>query len=327
MTISSRDRFGLFFKQAEIAARGGMHGVWMTEHHFSNYGYSPNPLMVLGGVAREFPVLHVGTAILVMPLWHPVRLAEDLAILDIMADGKLIVGIGRGYQPYEFLGLGQDIAHNREQTVEATDLMIKCWTQDDLTFEGCFYNVQEPITVLPRPVQAPYPEIWCATTSPQSIEYAAKAGFQFMVSTAFTAPEIKQQHEFIADAMEDAGRGGEEIQLSKNAYVICSNNAAEVDAALQDSRWQQRTAKFLRDGNRPAGGKNHPQPMEGEPSDEQWLGRMIAGNPDQCIEQIRALEAAGLTYITAIFEYPSLDWDIQLRSMDLFAREVMPALK
>lgn len=326
MSISSRDRYGLMFKQVELAAKGGLHGVWMTEHHFSNYGYSPNPLMVLGGVAREFPHLHVGTAILVMPLWNPVRLAEDLAVLDIMADGKLIAGIGRGYQPYEFLGLNQDISCNRAQTEEATELMIKCWTEDDLTYEGQFYSVPEPITVLPRPVQSPYPEIWCATTSPESIRYAAQKGFDFMVSTSFTPPEIVQQRQFIESALEEVGRPDTSFNLSKNAYVICSPNEEDVAAAIEDSRWQQRTAKYLRDGKRPQGGKNHAAPFEGEPDDKQWRSRMIAGNPDECIEQILELERAGLTYITAIFEYPALSWDLQLSSLDLFTKEVMPAI-
>ncbi|MBI5949998.1 MAG: LLM class flavin-dependent oxidoreductase [Chloroflexi bacterium] len=326
MRIGFQERYGLTFRQIELAAKGGIHGVWVTEHHFSNYGYTPNPLMLLAGVAREFPHLYLGTAILVLPLWNPVRLAEDIAVLDVMSGGKVIVGIGRGYQPYEFVGLGQNIACNRGQSEEATEILLAAWTQDDFTYAGRFYNFNEPVTVLPRPVQQPHPPVWCATTSPESIRYAARMGFGFMLATSFTPAEVAEQREFIEAALQEAGRPTAGYELSKNTYVFCSTDPQQVEAAIADALWQQRTAKFLRDGNKPVGGKNLSLPTEGEPADDVLRARMIVGNPDECLSQIEALERAGLTYITGVFEYPRLPFASQLASLELFTKEVMPAV-
>ena len=324
--LESASRYAATFRQIEAAARGGLHGVWVTEHHFSNYGYTPNPLMLLAGVAREFPQLYVGTAVIVLPLWHPLRLAEDLAVLDILAEGKLIVGIGRGYQPYEFLGLGQDIANNRQQSEEAVEVLIRAWTESDFTHQGVFYSVPEPVTVLPRPRQRPHPPLWCATTSPESVQYAARKGFGFMLPTSFTPPEIAQHRRFVAQAVQDAGHDPARLSLAKNTYVFCSTDEDNVRLAVEGTRWQQRTAKFLRDGHRPACGMNESPPYPGEPSDADMRARMIVGNPDECIAQIGALERAGLTYITGVFEYPGVPLQAQLDSIELFGKEVMPAV-
>src|SRR6267378_3862642 len=148
-------RFAETLAHIALADELGFGVVWVAEHHFSNYGYSANPLLLIARAAATAKRVRFGQAVLVSPFWHPIRLAEDIATTDLLTDGRLEVGLGRGYQPLEFHGFDVQQDDSRSIFEEQFELMRLAWTADDFTFEGQHYTVPTPITVLPRPLQQP----------------------------------------------------------------------------------------------------------------------------------------------------------------------------
>src|SRR5215208_58657 len=143
--------------QIVLADELGLHKAWIAEHHFSNYGYATNPLLIVAKAAGLARRIRFGQAIIVMPFWHPLRLAEDIALTDILTDGRLDIGIGRGYQKMETDAFELKLEESRALFLEQLQGMKKAWTDDDFTYQGQFFTVPRPITVLPRPLQKPHP--------------------------------------------------------------------------------------------------------------------------------------------------------------------------
>src|SRR5215208_1085093 len=152
----AEERIAETVDQIVLADQLGLHTAWVAEHHFSNYGYATNPFLIIAKAAGLARRIRFGQAIIVTPFWHPLRLAEDIALTDILTDGRLDVGLGRGYQHMEFEGFDLRIEDSRETFLEQLELMKKAWGEDDFTFEGRHFRVPTPITVLPRPLQQPF---------------------------------------------------------------------------------------------------------------------------------------------------------------------------
>ena len=169
----------------------GFDSVWIAEHHFSNYGYSPNPLLLAVKAAAVTTRVRVGTAVLVLPFWHPLRLAEDVAMADVLTEGRLDVGIARGYQHYEFNRFGLDITHNRELSEETLQVLLKALNSIGITFEGDHYHIPET-TTFPRSLQQPHPPLWLAASTQESFVSAVKHGFNCFTSSSTRPLSIPQ---------------------------------------------------------------------------------------------------------------------------------------
>ena len=180
------ERFAETIDHIALADELGFDAVWVAEHHFSNYGYSANPLLLIARASADAPRVRFGQAVLVTPFWHPLRLAEDIAITDLLTGGRLEIGLGRGYQPVEFRGLDVDQDQSRPIFEEQFEVMRLAWTADDFTFDGKHFPVRSPITVLPRPLQQPHPPIWLAVQSQTSLDWAAEQGCDVILSGAST---------------------------------------------------------------------------------------------------------------------------------------------
>src|SRR5919204_2978062 len=167
-------RFDETIEQIVLAEELGFDSIWIAEHHFSNYGYSANPLLLIAKASAVTSRIRFSQAVLVTPFWHPLRLAEDIAITDLLTHGRLDIGLGRGYQPMEFRGFEASLESSRALFAEQLALMRKAWTESDFTFEGQFYKLTSPITVLPKPIQQPHPPIWMAVQTDTSLEWAAR---------------------------------------------------------------------------------------------------------------------------------------------------------
>src|ERR1700722_2299166 len=143
---TTRQKYNEFFQQVEWANDKGFANIWITEHHFSTYSISASPLVLLAKAAAVAPDLRVGTGILVVPLWDPRRLAADVSTLDAITDGRVDLGIGRGYQPHEFAGFGQDLSESRARFEESVDLIIRLLTEVDTRHAGTYYDINAPVT-------------------------------------------------------------------------------------------------------------------------------------------------------------------------------------
>src|SRR5919199_380987 len=178
----AEQRFDDSLEQIALAEELGFDSVWVAEHHFSNYGYSANPLLLIAKASALTSRIRFSQAVIVAPFYHPLRLAEDIAITDVLTHGRLEGGLGRGLQALEFRGFNISLEDSRGLFEEQLELMRKAWTESDFTFNGRFYSLPEPITVLPKPLQQPHPPIWIACQSDTSVEWAARHDGNILVS-------------------------------------------------------------------------------------------------------------------------------------------------
>lgn len=325
----AKRRFDETLEQITLADEVGFDYAWVAEHHFSNYGYSTNPLLVIAKASAFAKRVRFGQSVLVTPLWDPLRLAEDIAVTDILTDARLDVGMGRGYQHMEFRGFDIPLEESRSRFVEQIDLMRLAWTRDDFTFDGQHYRVPTPITVLPRPLQEPHPPIWIAAQSQPSLEWAAEQGHRvLMTGGSSTTPEQVVAWLARYNAIwTGAGRPADQARVGLLRFVYVADSEAEAREAVWQTRWQRRVASHLRLGDeRIAAGRNEPYPFAGELDEESWWDRLVYGTPDRCIAQLRRDADLGITDALGWFDIGGLGGEKVLRSMRLFATEVMPAL-
>jgi natural product biosynthesis luciferase-like monooxygenase protein len=158
--------------------------VWPAEHHFSEYGFCASPALSLAAIARQTRRIRLGTGVVVLPFNHPVRVAEDYAMLDHLSNGRVELGVGRGYQPTEYQGYGVDQSESREIFDESIEIIRRAWTCERLDFEGKHYRFHD-LEVRPRPYQKPHPPIWLAALSDETYEKAGRLGFNLLCSPIF----------------------------------------------------------------------------------------------------------------------------------------------
>ena len=322
-------RFRETLEQIALADELGLDYAWIAEHHFSNYGYSTNPLLLIAHAAATARRLRFGQSVLVTPFWDPVRLAEDIAVTDLLTGGRLDVGVGRGYQHMEFRGLDVPIEESRPRFVEQLELMRKAWTADDFTFEGRHYRVPTPITVLPRPLQSPHPPIWVAAQSFPSLDWAVEQGYRVLLTggSSNTTEELAAWCRHYAARWVECGHDPRDVRIGMLRFVYVTETEEQARAAIWQTRWQRRVAAHLREGDeRITAGRNDPYPFDGELDDDAWWHRILYGTPERCVAGLRRDAEMGVTDHLGWFDVGGLAADEVMHSMRLFAREVMPAL-
>ena len=163
-----------------LAEELGLDETWLGEHHFSRHGLLSGFFSFLGYVAANTSRIRIGTAITVLPFHNPILVAEESAMIDILSKGRFDLGIGRGYQLQEFEGLGVDVEQATDRFREGVDVIVKAWTEEKLTYKGKFTNVED-IWIIPKPIQNPIPIYVAVSTTPATIDFAAKNGHIVMV--------------------------------------------------------------------------------------------------------------------------------------------------
>jgi alkanesulfonate monooxygenase SsuD/methylene tetrahydromethanopterin reductase-like flavin-dependent oxidoreductase (luciferase family) len=324
---SGPDVYRYTMDQIRLADAAGFETSWFAEHHFSNYGLCPNPFLPIVKAAALTERIRFGQAITVLPIWHPVRLVEDINVTDILCDGRLNVGFGRGYQPAEFDALGASLDDSRSRFDEAVQLMTKAWTEDDFTFDGSYWTVPDPLTILPKPVQRPHPPLFIAASSPSTFVKAANEGYGVLSSGAgLTLDQVGEAYDRFGTALDDVGqpRHSREFHSLRFVHVADSDEAAARHVAT--SRWNGRVAAALHHGaDNVTRGWATDVVGDNEPDDEEWAKRLVFGSPETVIELLRRLETRGVSHVVCHFDFSSMQQDEIIRSMELFAEAVMPA--
>lgn len=180
-------------KLFELAEALGYDTAWVAEHLFSTYGIVTSTQVLAAAVAQRTRRMRIGTAVVVIPFNHPLRTAADFALIDCLSRGRLNMGIGRAYQPHEFVGLGIPMGESRAMFNEGIELLLKAWTEEKITHHGHYWQVPEPIEVLPKPVQVPHPPIYQATISPESFDQAAQHGWSLQLAAPFSYRTYREE--------------------------------------------------------------------------------------------------------------------------------------
>ena len=192
--------------EARLAEQLGYAAVWFSEHHFTGETVYADPIVFATAVAMQTSRVKLGFAVLEMALYHPVRVAEQIALLDNLSRGRVIVGIARGsaFNAYEYRGFGTTVQFGRECLDEAEELLIKCWTaRDGLEFHGKYWDVALP-EVRPHPVQQPHPPVVRAAVGPPAVQQMAAQRRPVLMRT-FSADSARQTVQLYTDALREAG--------------------------------------------------------------------------------------------------------------------------
>ncbi len=316
-------------EQARLADELGFDAVWLAEHHFSSYGYGPNPLTFAVKVAENTKRVRIGTAVVVLPLYHPLRLAEDIALADHLTEGRLDVGFGRGYQRYEFERLGLELSENRAMFDEALEVMLAAWSQEDFSHDGKYYQIP-PTTVFPKPLQEPHPPLWIAAQSPVSIADAVKRGYK-CITGGSSAPSdrVLQSWQVFRDAVNESGLGWpQEFVIQSQVHV--AENDALARAQTQNALWHLRSAGALRaNTQRVEKGLAIEMPQPNEPAPDLMYDEWILFGDAETVERKvqRILDNTGITYLNCVFAIGRLEHKEVMKSMERFARDVMPQFR
>ena len=193
--------------QIEYAEELGYDSVWLAEHHGSPYGSLPSPQVAMAAIAKITERMRIGLAVSILPFDHPVRVAEDFAMVDVISNGRLDLGVGRGYQPREFkmLGLEDKQQHSREIFEESLDIIVGLWENETFSYKGKHFQLED-VTITPRPVQKPRPPLYVAAISPQTFHLVKKYDMNVLVTpTLMSLEELKT---FVLEAKRDLVAAG-----------------------------------------------------------------------------------------------------------------------
>lgn len=200
---------------AELAEAVGFDSIWVAEHHFSDDGFTPSPVGVLGALASATSRIELGTCIALAPFYEPLRLAEDLAVLDQISGGRVTIGLGLGYREPEFTGYRIDRDSRVQRLVEAVEVCKRAWTTDEFTFEGEIYEYG-PATISPPPAADPRPRIVIGANVPTAVRRAARHADAYLPSRASDLDDVEEQWRIFRAEKEkhDAPVGGYELPVT-----------------------------------------------------------------------------------------------------------------
>ncbi|MBI4610871.1 MAG: LLM class flavin-dependent oxidoreductase [Candidatus Rokubacteria bacterium] len=326
---SAQEIYARGIEIAQAAEALGFHNVWLAEHHFSTYGYLSRPTQLAAYIAAKTTRLRVGTAVIVVPLHHPLVIAEEIATLDLLSGGRLDVGLGRGYQPYEFERFGLELESGRERWDESVDVILKALGGQPFSYEGKFFKIPET-SVFPQPVQRPHPPIWITAQSPDSIEGAVRRGFHVLTGGFGVSIERLAEFRRLFDRLVAEVRPPRPLEIGVQRAVYVAESEADARAAAEEARWNMRVTLSLRNRyERVERGRAIPVPAPNEPDLDDLLDRfLVIGAPDTCIRQIKRIkDLVGITHFSGSFWFGDLEHTRVLRSMEHFARDVMPVFR
>lgn len=313
----------------------GFDGVWVAEHHFRDYGTCPNILSLLAYLAARTERLLLGSAIVVLPLHDPKRVAEEAAMVDLLSGGRLRLGVGRGYQASEFEAFGMELSEARERFDECLDILDLAWSGGSAAYEGAFYKVAD-VTFVPQPVQQPKPPVWVAAVSPETVERYARRGLPILIDPTATFRNAARASETWHSIATDARAG--DLCISRFVHVAESEEMARREIATLDRRADP--TRFIKEANAPIDRRTgqiakgfefwERQYLKGATvdADFRWENQELAGDPERVIAQIRMLEAAGFGELICDFgNTRQLSLEENKRAIQRFAEHVMPAFR
>ncbi len=211
--------------EAQLAEQVGFEAILVGEHHQHRDGFLPSPLIVSTAIAARTQSIRIGTGILLLPLYHPVHVAEDAATLDIVSKGRLILGVGLGYQAGDFSAFGVPMQQRASRMEEAIEIIRACWTQETFSYRGKRFQLEEA-AIYPKPVQRPHPPIWVGAMADDSIRRAAQRGDAWL--TGITQPmQNIVQHAHTYKTYAGEFHRPARIMLMRDAWVAETRKRAE----------------------------------------------------------------------------------------------------
>jgi alkanesulfonate monooxygenase SsuD/methylene tetrahydromethanopterin reductase-like flavin-dependent oxidoreductase (luciferase family) len=282
-------------ERIEIMDRGGYDAVWLAEHHFSSFSVCPSVHMVGALAAARTRRLRIGTGVSLAPFYHPLRLAEEVALLDLLSGGRVNWGAGRGFARVEFEAFGVAPEESTARFRETVEIVLRAWTDERLHFAGEHFRF-DGIEVLPKPMQRPHPPVWMAASSEGAIDWAAGRGFSILMDPHSSAIEIGRKRRHYTERLAAAGfsEAGRDIPVAR---LVALGRNAEAAAAVARGGAEWIVNSYLGAQHRPVMQGNFTP--EGVDPVRRYLDEVIIhGTPEAVVDQIRRLrDEIGLDYL------------------------------
>ncbi|HJZ86433.1 MAG TPA: LLM class flavin-dependent oxidoreductase [Polyangia bacterium] len=334
--------------EIEQADRLGLDSVWLVEHHFMReYSHASAPDLFLAAASQRTRRIRLGHAIVLLPFWHPVRVAERIATLDILSGGRVEFGVGRGFTPVEYETFGVKMEDSRSLVDESMDVILRAWQPGRVKHAGRHFKVAD-VEVLPKPVQTPHPPIWTAAVSPETYDLAAQRGWGVLAGPFKPGFMILQDLERFKAGWSAAGRAAGDLRFAMTLGLFVANNRQHAhEVGKRNIAWFYRLLLQL---TRPvlerapktyesygelqkllgASGQSMHEFMQNPDGMFEMLMEMnmiLAGTPDDVCERIAQLAERGVTHLLCAAGAGGVPHAEVLSSLDLLAHEVVPQFR
>ena len=309
-------------KLIEAYEQAGFYAYHVAEHHSTPIGMAPSPSVFLSAIAQRTKTIRFGPLVYALPLHHPLRLIEEICMLDQLSGGRLEIGFGRGSSPTEVSFYGQDPAKAQDIYTESRALIVQGLTQKVLNFDGNFFSFKD-IPMELEPLQKPHPPMWYGVHSVEAAERAAHQALH-MVSLD-SAKDTRAYHDRYRQVWHQLHADKAPTpKLGLSRFIVIAENEQEALTAARRAYpiWHKHFyyLYYLR-GGKPA----HPRPAEFDKMMER--GQAVAGSPDTVTKFLRVeLDESATNYLVGQFAFGDLSLAESLRSVELFNRHVMPRL-
>jgi alkanesulfonate monooxygenase SsuD/methylene tetrahydromethanopterin reductase-like flavin-dependent oxidoreductase (luciferase family) len=335
---SEPERYGDTLAQITHGDHLGFDTAWLAElHFFPEFSVMSSPLIVAAAAAQHTQRIRMGMAVSLLPLNDPIRSAEDAATVDILSQGRLVFGVGRGTNPLHYGGFNIPMEESRDRFTEALDIITQAWTKERVNYEGKYYRIKD-VAVYPKPIQQPHPPIRIATNSSDTFPLAGRLGYPMFSSLVVVPlPRFRQDIAVYWQAFEEAGhrRTGDEVALLFPVYV--ADTEVEAQTVPRESIMHYFDVLGRRmvagDGDVDATTRERNQEMQARLQrltfEEVRNSVAIIGTPERCIERIRWLQDEfQLSELICWFNPGGLlPQPTVLASMNRFAAHIMPTFR
>jgi|TARA_B100001750_G_scaffold36154_1_gene25769 alkanesulfonate monooxygenase SsuD/methylene tetrahydromethanopterin reductase-like flavin-dependent oxidoreductase (luciferase family) len=320
-------------REAELSEKLGYDVIWLAEHHFDGGCAYVDPTTFAAAIAARTTKIKIGFAVAQMALHHPIRFAEQIALVDNISKGRMVVGVGRGtaYNFYEFRGFGIDPNEAHDMLLEVEDILVKSWTTNNYKHDGKYWQLELPV-LRPQVFQKPHPPMIRACSGLESTLEMAREGRPFMMNVQSDETTVKRLRQY-QTTMSEAGHSDETVAQSmadswvwRNIFVADTDAEAEklgipyfreMRAYLQTNRDKMNTTAELQAQATGAVGAARNSLEHG----------VIVGSPETVSERLQAVNDSGVGGVIIHFRLGAMPYDLNSHSMKLFAEQVMPNFK
>jgi alkanesulfonate monooxygenase SsuD/methylene tetrahydromethanopterin reductase-like flavin-dependent oxidoreductase (luciferase family) len=304
--------FREILERAILARRWGFHSLW-TGPGYLNQGW--HPTVLLSRIASEVPGMELGM-VGILPLYHPVELAEQISTLDVICDGKFVLGAAIGWRDFQFRAFGVPPRQRLSRFLEVLDTLKQLWTQERVNHAGQHFQIHD-VPAAGLPVQRPHPKILIAANLDPGVSRAATVANGWLISSRATLPTIARQLELYWHSLQSSGRTGY-VAAWREMYVAADR--AEAIATIRPHvEWLYR--------DRAALGHNRALPEADRidvPFEQVLEGRFILGSPDECVAEVQKYQAVGVDELILRCQWPGMEAGETLRAIERFGRDVLP---
>lgn len=338
--LTEREAIHNSLDEVAAADQAGFDGVWLTEHHFyRQYSHLSAPEVLMAAITQRTRRMRIGHGVVLLPFKHPVMVAERIATLDILSEGRIDVGVGRGLSPLEYETFGGQIEESRERVDEGLEILRRCWGPEPFSFQGRFWSFPE-VDVVPKPVQQPHPPLWTAAVTPDTFALAAERGLGVLAGPFKPLFMVAEDRDRFVGRCQELGLDPRSLGFGMTLGVVVlddHNRARRI--AQQNIRWFYEQLLRLTAPVLERGGESYRYYREelatlreltgGAPSLEALdaAGMVIAGSPDYAIERFQKLAATGLDHVLCAVQAGGVPHADALRTIELMGERVIPALR